>query len=339
MTFKIDSFTTPDGIKLRFGISRPSLAPTSDGAQTFILILHGRGEYIERYEETARELAQRGLGCVTFDFRGQGGSQRATDDPQMGYVRDVSHYVADTQHVIDHIAKTHDLHCPVALTHSTGGLVAMRMLSTRPDQWQSVIMIAPFFGLGGPDWLAIAAQFLSGGLCRYGFDKQFLPGQRQLSPTQPFTPDNLLTSDPKRYERNVKTLKNNPHLIIGGVSAGWLDACFRAQSQLSEWATQQPSTGSDSTTPKNHSVTVPHLPPITMVLAGNDQVVSNSVTQSLFGDHPSVRMIEIPEARHEILQEADHFRRQFWSAFDDHMAQYHRDRSHSPARETVKQDP
>ena len=51
-----------------------------------------------------------------------------------------------------------------------------------------------------------------------------------------------------------------------------------------------------------------------MILSGNDQVVSNRTTQELFGDHPSVAMVEIPEARHEVLQERDVFRNLFWQA-------------------------
>ena len=64
MTFTTETLETPDGIKLRFGVQTP------ENAGQHILILQGRGEYIERYQETADELAARGFGCVTFDFRG-----------------------------------------------------------------------------------------------------------------------------------------------------------------------------------------------------------------------------------------------------------------------------
>jgi len=78
MTFSIDIFQTPDGINLRFGVQTP------ENARQHVLILQGRGEYIERYQETADELAERSFGCVTFDFRGHGGSSRETNDPVMG---------------------------------------------------------------------------------------------------------------------------------------------------------------------------------------------------------------------------------------------------------------
>jgi lysophospholipase len=303
MTFEIESFTAKDGVTLRCGINR------AENARDFILILQGRGEYIERYQETADDLAKRGFGCVTFDFRGHGGSTRETSDRLMGYVSDLADYVFDTHEVISWAKNTHDIECKTLLTHSTGGLVGMGMMLEQPGLCDTAIMIAPFFGLGGPEWVAIAAQFLSGGLCRYGFDKQYLPGQSTLSPLVDFDPDNILTSDPERYMRNVEILKSHPDLVVGGVSAGWLDACFKAQAALDE-------------TLEAAENSLPPLPPISMVLAGNDQVVSNRVTEDLFGKYPNISITEIPEARHEILQERDIYRDQFWQVFDRHMAQF-----------------
>ena len=305
MNFSLHHVTNKDGVRLRYGISPPS----RDNLDAYVLILQGRGEYIERYQETAEDLTQRGLGCVTFDFRGQGGSDRATSDPIMGYIKDVTEYVSDTACIMAHIKDQHDITCQMLLTHSTGGLVAMKMLLSQPDLWKSVVMLAPFFGMGGPDWLALAAQFLSASLCRYGFDQQYLPGQKALSPLNAFEPENLLTSDAERYARNVALLTAQPDLVIGGVSAGWLDACFRTQANLMGKLAA--------------SADAMSLPPITMVLAGNDQVVSNTTTNDLFGNHPNVTMCEIPEARHEILQEQDYLRDQFWAAFDLHVSRHH----------------
>lgn len=312
--FSIDRFTAPDRISLRYGIS------TSEVPRGYVLILQGRGEFIERYEETASDLGARGWGCVTFDFRGQGGSSREAPDPNMGYVRDLAHYATDARHVMNHIEHKHGIVCDLVLTHSTGGLIAMGMMLGQADLWKSAVMIAPFFGLGGPDWLSVAAQFLSSGLCRYGFDKQYLPGQSSHSPLKDFAPENLLTSDPIRYERNRTFLRNDPSLVIGGTSAGWLDACFQAQA---------------STATKLASV-ADTLPPITMVLAGNDLVVSNQITEEIFGGLPNISITEIPEARHEILQEQDMFRAQFWALFDAHMTLHHPDDEFSTTSPNVR---
>jgi lysophospholipase len=300
MTFSINTLAITEKTRLRYGIQ------TTETLRQHVLILQGRGEYIERYQETADELAARGFGCVTFDFRGQGGSSRETTDATMGYIHDVAQYAEDTRQILEHVRCTHGINCPVVLTHSTGGLVAMVMMLDQPDLWENAVMAAPFFGLGGHEWLSLAAQFVADSMCRYGFDKQYLPGQRKLSPVAPFEPGNILTSDAARYARNVDILHKNPDLVIGGVSAGWLDACLKAQASVSERIEQMKSAQWS-------------LPPITMVLAGNDQVVSNQTTKELFGDVASVTISEIPEARHEILQERNRYRDQFWQIFDAHI--------------------
>lgn len=300
LTFEVESFTAPDGVTLRVGVMAPE---TPAG---YVLVLQGRGEFIERYHETALDLAARDYGTVTFDFRGHGGSSRLAGDRAMGYVRDVAHYVADTRNVMDHVKTRHGIVCDTVLTHSTGGLVAMIMMLDQPALWQDAIMIAPFFGLAGPRPFVLAAQFLSGVMRRCGLDKRYLPGQRNYDPVATFDPDNILTSDMTRYQSNLALLGVHPDFVVGGTSAGWLDACFRAQTTIAGHLRKRDI--------------FRHLPPITMVLAGDDQVVSNKTTERLFGGKANITIHEIPEARHEILQERDIFRDQFWKVFDHHMA-------------------
>ncbi|WP_085584209.1 alpha/beta fold hydrolase [Thalassospira mesophila] len=309
MPFEIQHCLSPDGTKLRYGISTP------ENARGHIFILQGRAEFIERYSETARDLAARGLGCVTFDFRGQGGSARETPFPEMGYVGDVAHYIEDATTVVRHVRHKHDISCPMLMTHSTGGLVGINLLLANPQQFSSALMIAPFFGLGGPDWMITLARLLSASLCKSGLDKKFLPGQKLLSPLQPFNSDNLLTSDQTRYEQSFALLHKQPELIVGGVSAGWLHACFRAQAMLDVQMAD-----ANGKAEKNHQ---PSLPPTTMILSSNDRVVNNATTRRLFSRHPHVNLHEIAGARHEILQERDELRLQFWDIFENHVATRH----------------
>ncbi len=53
-----------------------------------------------------------------------------------------------------------------------------------------------------------------------------------------------------------------------------------------------------------------------LVAAGRDRVVSTAAIET-FGSHLSPAAISSsPAAMHEILQEQDHYRDQFWAAFD-----------------------
>ena len=309
MIFFIDHFIAPGGVRLRYGFTRPA------HAVAYVMILQGRGEFIERYDETARELAARNLGCVAFDFRGQGGASREVAQRNMCHVDDINCYCADTFNVVAHVKAHLGLSPSLLLSHSTGSLVGMKMLIDAPSLWQSAVMIAPFFALGGVNGqLKLVAKCLSSGFCRLGLEKQYLPGQKRSSRVQPFDPRNTLTSDSRRHQRNWDYLKVNPDLFAGGVSAGWLNACLRAQAELEKKA-KELSAGQPSAV----------LPPISMVLAGDDRVVNNRRTRKIFGKNPSVSMTQIPAARHEILQERDLFRVQFWRAFDRHIQSHHPD--------------
>ena len=323
MIFSIERFTAANGIRLRYGFTRPAQV------RAYVLILQGLGEFIECYEETARELATRNLGCVAFDFRGQGGSGRVMARRNICHIGDLDEYCVDTREVMEHLRQRLGIETDLLLTHSTGGLVGMKMLVADPGTWRSAVMIAPFFGLGGPDWLTFTARFLARGLGRLGFARCHLPrpgnfsavplprfvardrqGRAPACSLRPsFHPNNPWTSDDRRYTRNIDYLVRNPRLNIRGISLGWLDACFRAQTAL---ATEAETLAVDAL-----------LPPITMVLAGEERIVDNRKTEAMFSANPRVTITAIPAARHELLQERDCFRRQFWAAFDRHIDRFH----------------
>src|SRR3954465_15976032 len=70
---------TPDGVTLRFA----RWAAPENGRGT-VCVFAGRGEYIEKYFETAKDLRKRGYAVATIDWRGQGHSSRRLDNPAQG---------------------------------------------------------------------------------------------------------------------------------------------------------------------------------------------------------------------------------------------------------------
>ncbi len=63
---------TRDGVSLRFARWAPP-----PGRKGTVCLFQGRAEYIEKYFETVRDLRSRGFAVATFDWRGQGMSDRA----------------------------------------------------------------------------------------------------------------------------------------------------------------------------------------------------------------------------------------------------------------------
>ena len=113
-------FETRDKKKVRYAIFKAAVTRTKGT----IVLLQGRNETIEKYYETVRELTAVGLWVATFDWRGQGGSQRLLKNPMPGYVRRFSDYERDLEQFLEEIVLP-DARLPFFVVgHSTGALIA-----------------------------------------------------------------------------------------------------------------------------------------------------------------------------------------------------------------------
>ncbi len=111
-----DEIRAADGTRL---LRRRWLPPSGAPPRVRLLLVHGLGEHLGRYEETGAALAMRGIACVGVDLRGCGRSAGAR-----GSLRRWLDYHAD----LDAAAPAPP--CAV-LAHSMGGLVALDWLRAR----------------------------------------------------------------------------------------------------------------------------------------------------------------------------------------------------------------
>jgi lysophospholipase len=287
------ALATRDGVTLRF-----ARFPPPAGRKGTVVVMQGRAEYIEKYFETVRDLRARGFAVATFDWRGQGLSDHALADRRKGHVRNFSEYVTDLEAVMEQVVLPD---CPppfYALAHSMGGAVAIKACHDGSRWFDRVVLTAPMIalptgklaGLVGP-----LARFMR----MLGRGSGYVPTSHGESMGAEDFIGNVLTSDPVRYARNMAVLEEEPELGIGQPTIAWADAALRLMKQFS-----LPSYAG-------------HLrQPILMVAAGRDEVVSTPAIESfgmnlLAGSH-----LILAGSRHEILQEQDHYRSQFWAAFD-----------------------
>jgi lysophospholipase len=110
---------------------------------------------------------------------------------------------------------------------------------------------------------------------------------------------NVLTSDPVRYARNAAILEHEPSLGLGAPTVAWADAAMRQMKQFAD-----------------HAYSTSIRQPILMVAAGRDEVVSTPAIEAFGQNLLAGRHLILAGAKHEILQEQDHYRAQFWAAFD-----------------------
>jgi lysophospholipase len=285
--------TARDGKRLRYA----RFAAEGRPLKGTVVIQTGRNECIEKYFETIRDLSARGLGVAIFDLRGQGGSERLIRNPQRGYVDSFMEYVGDLGIFFEEIVLP-DCRGPYfMLAHSTGALVALLAAPTLINRVQRMLLSAPLLEFAGQPLSMRGTLRLSSFLYGMGLGTMYLGrGKRDENP--PFE-GNVLTSDPKRHGRNVSIYRHYPKLGIGGPTVAWIRAACLASERA-----QDPDYIA--------SIKVPTL----IVAAGADQVVDTRAIERFTQDMRTGSLVTIDGARHELLQEADIYREQFFAAFD-----------------------
>jgi lysophospholipase len=288
----VHSVFTADGVELR---ALTALVPAARGT---IIFLNGRTEFMERYFETMRDAQARDFCVASLDWRGQGGSQRLLNDRMRGYVKSFSDYDEDLRSFMTQIVLKN---CPkpyYVIAHSTGGQIVLRALRHR-TAFSKVVMTAPLIDLryGWRPKLYVRFANVVTQVLRLSW--MYLPGfsKGPLKQTDFF--NNPLTSDKARWDRDTKTLEEQPELAVGGVTFGWLAAAMASIAELKRW-------------PKGQPVSCPTL----IVAAGRESVVDPRAARNFSQTVQGISFMQIEGARHEILMEQDSIRRPFWGAFD-----------------------
>ena len=288
--------TTPDGVELRF-----ARWASPAGAKGTVCVFGGRGEFIEKYFETARELQARGFAVATMDWRGQGHSSRKLPDPRKGHVESFAEFEIDVEAFMRQVVLAD---CPppyYALAHSMGGAALLRVAHSGKRWFERTVLVSPMIDFPGAR-ASLPVRILMRTLRLAGFGSCYVPGSNIDRARASDFIENPLTSDPLRYARNVSIVEQDPAIGIGPPTVAWLDAAFA--TVVAFRAADYPSRIDQ---------------PVLMVAAGGDSVVSAAAIKEFAMRLPAATHRMIEGARHEILQEQDGYRAQFWAAFDAFM--------------------
>ena len=282
-----------DGVRLRTARWSPPDSPRGT-----VAIFGGRGEFIEKYSEVVDELLSRNFGVALMDWRGQGGSARPLRNPRKGHVDDFSHFVRDLDAFTASVLKSH---CPrpwFGLAHSLGAAVLLIADEAGRCPFDRLVLVSPMIALKGVSLNGPASIALEA-LDMLGLGGTFVPGEGSGNMwSRPFE-GNVFTTDPARFERVARLIAAAPEYSLGGPTIGWANAAFRAMRRF-----QDPNFPRRTTTP------------ILVIAAGSDRVTDTRAAERFASRLGRGRIIVIDGAEHEILIERDHFRRQFWAAFD-----------------------
>jgi lysophospholipase len=289
----VGALKTRDGVTVRYARWHPP-----PGRKGTVCIFTGRAEFIEKYFETVRELRARGFAVAILDWRGQGLSDRALDDPRKGHVGNFSEYELDLDVFMKEVVLPD---CPpplFAVGHSMGGSVMINVAHKGLRWFDRMVLAAPMIDLTGlrrSSMLKVTARALR----LAGLGSRYVPGGGPGSPENQSFVGNPLTSDPVRHARAKAVLEAEPALGVGSPTIGWIDAAYRAIDTFAD--------GGFASKIRQ---------PLMLIAAGRDDVVSTAAIEDFAVRLRAGSHLIVAGARHELMMEQDRYRVQFWAAFD-----------------------
>jgi lysophospholipase len=291
-------FDADDGVKIRFARWQCTAEPRLGT----VCLFPGRAEFIEKYFETITDLRRRGFGVAIMDWRGQGGSSRLLSNPGKGHVESFSHHDEDLRRFMTQIVLPD---CPppyYGLAHSMGAHIILRSSQTRVCWFDRIVLVSPMIKFLVPRGSLSVRCAVAEALTLLGLGDLFVPGGNADALDPAGFADNPLTSDRLRYDRAREVLQSAPQLGIGAPTIGWIAAACNSVNHIHSMGFMD-------------AVRVPIL----IVAAGNDNMVSTDASEAYAARIKNCTRVVLAGAKHEILQERDDLREQFWAAFDSYV--------------------
>ncbi len=267
-------------------------APADQGKpRGAVLLCTGYNEYIEKYFETARDLQSRGFAVGVLDWPGQGASQRLIDKPRVGYVRTFDTCVAAQKLALETL-KARAEGPYIVMAHSMGGAITLESLRQNAIDPRFAFLCAPMLGL--------KVGFAGRAALRFGrmlgLSKMVLGSESKNDTFE----TNIFTHDEARWKMNKEMLAQRPAYHLRSPTFAWVNA---ALDLYARWR--------KATAFRTMNT------PLMIASAGAESLVSNPAQSSVakrIGEKAT--LVSIPNARHEILMEADAIRDQLWEKFD-----------------------
>jgi lysophospholipase len=292
---RVGYFRTSDKVQLRYALW-PRKGEVARGT---VCLVQGRTEYIEKYFETVTDFQKRGFAVATFDWRGQGGSDRLIGNKTLGYVDRFEDYWTDLRCFHRDILLP-DCPGPFYLVgHSMGGMASLYASTQDRMIFDRVFLSAPMVGLHGMEDTLPKVRAVAETVSFLGLGRLPMVRRGDKIPDETMYPNNPLTSDKGRYLRMVETLRADDSLYLGSPTFRWLAAAMGAMV-----ATKRDSFPSE--------IKIPVL----MLAAGGDRIVSTPAIEELGLRLRTGHHTVVPGAQHELFMENDRVRGQVFAAFD-----------------------
>ena len=279
-----------DGLRLR-------VAVWPVGHRGTVFLYPGRTEMMEKYGAVARDLGARGYAALAIDWRGQGLSDRMSEDVGLGHVGAFADYQKDAI-CLETIARDLDLPHPwFLLGHSMGGAIGLRRLINQ-GPFRAAVFSSPMWGIQMSAMTRPVAWTVPRMARAIGRGEIYTPGANRLSylASAEFE-DNTLTTDADQFASMKRQVLHSPEFALGGPSLHWLHEALEEVGRLA-------------------GATLPPVPALTAI-GSLEAIVDPVAIRRLATRWPSCRIREFEGARHELLMERAEVRGAFLDMIGD----------------------
>lgn len=271
-----------------------------DQVRGHVLLAPGLGEFSQKYIELARDFNRHALAFHVFDRQGQGLSGRNAPDPLKIHCHDYRDDVEDIeQYAMTKIPR--DGKPLILVGHSTGGLLCVPVLHKDCQRkaserlFSGALLTDPLCGfqekaIRGREKIMASLPILSRAM-----RQAFVPGamrewMRRDDPRAPLKPADYST-DPARAQVHDYWTTRHPDLRVTAATLGWVQQMCRAMMTI-----------------RQHDYIESITTPISICTADMKLHVDQASIMAATHRFPQARLMEFPDARHELLMERDDVR-------------------------------
>jgi len=280
--------------------------PDSEPVRGSLLFLPGRGDFLEKYLESLDHWSKRGWAVTAIDWRGQALSGRLGADSHTGHVDDFATWVEDLAAFWSEWTATRP-GPHVLVAHSMGGHLALRAVAQGRVAPAGLVLTAPMLGFvrhGVPGALyRPLARLATAVMCALGDPRRPAWGSCEKPGQAPADRIDLLTHDAARYADEAWWRERRPGLGMGAPSWGWLRAALASMRLIDR-----------------REVLARVAVPTFIAATSADRLVDPAAIERAARWIPHAQLLRFgPEARHELLREADPVRMAVVAAIDEFL--------------------
>ena len=282
------------GLRLRVGFW-----PARGAARGTVFVSPGRSEPIEKYYEVVRDLLDRDFAVVVHDWRGQGLSARLLPDRLKCHARSAEEVLDDYQRLLD----TFEDRAPkpwLMMAHSMGAALNLMTLVKGEPRISGALFTNPMLRVKTGKHSLWAVNFQTNWQINHGRASDYVP-ELFDDPFEHTFENDALTHDATRYEIWREQMFACPHLAVGTPTWGWLSFALKIGEGLLR---------------DKNKVAKKVRTPVVMIASGDDRIVNKQSAKQFARKLGKASYVEVPGAEHEILIEAEEYRREAFRQFD-----------------------